>query len=236
MLGSKVGKAYCKKHGFIDKLVDTNDEVAYCYKCYVEAERKKKRDRVLFVRTSQGNKTIGDDTYIINICSATDCPSKKLGFCKIPKECYAMKAERLYPTCLPYRRRQTKIWDMNSGEEIALQLVARARSSNKEIKFVRFSEAGDFRDQSDVDKMSEVGRVLGRFGIGLYGYTAREDLDFSKCDKNMVVNGSGFMIHNAFTAVKKEEVEQGEWVCKQDCRVCDKCKERNGLWVRDSIK
>ena len=42
------------------------------------------------IKVRNGNSKIGKDTFILNITSATDCPTKKLGLCKIPKLCYAL--------------------------------------------------------------------------------------------------------------------------------------------------
>ena len=44
--------------------------------------------------------------------------------------------------------------------------------------------------------------MLGKLGVKVYTYTARRDLDFSNV-KHLVVNGSGFMVHNNFTVVKE---------------------------------
>ena len=175
---------------------------------------------------SRGNRKIGRDTLIINITSATDCPSRRLGMCPLdnPDRCYALKAERLYPQCLPYRRRQTKLWDKLKPKEIAQSLIERIEHSKKpKIKYVRFSESGDFRCQADVDKMSEIASLLKPYKITVYGYTARKDLDFSKVSSNMVVTGSRFMVHNEF--VPGGDVSEG-YVCALNCRVCDLCKSR----------
>ena len=45
---------------------------------------------------SNGNSKIGNDTMILNMGSAMNCPSKKLGLCKLGSKCYALKAEKLY--------------------------------------------------------------------------------------------------------------------------------------------
>ena len=69
----------------------------------------------------KGNKKIGTNTLIFNMCSATDCPSKKRGLCQLPdtKYCYAFGAEIRYKAVLAYRRRQEKAWDKLSATDIA---------------------------------------------------------------------------------------------------------------------
>ena len=45
---------------------------------------------------SYGNKKLPNEILIVNITSATECPSDKLGFCKCSRICYAKKCERIY--------------------------------------------------------------------------------------------------------------------------------------------
>lgn len=171
---------------------------------------------------SQGNLKLGKDTLILNMTSATDCPSRKLGLCKIGNRCYAMKAERLYKSVLPFRRAQECQWQTWSVPELTS-----AVTQKRGVHFVRFSESGDFRSQNDVDKMSMFADILKYHHIRVYGYTAREDLDFSQVSDNMVVNGSGFMIHNQFTATP---IPTGT-TCPMNCRYCSLCKEPNGFSI-----
>jgi len=167
---------------------------------------------------SHGNKKLGKDTLIYNISSATDCASKKLGLCKLPCKCYAMKAERQYPAVLPFRRRQAKAWAQLKARQLAAHILEQAARKRVKIQYLRFNEAGDFRNQADVDKLCELARLLP--SLTVYGYTARKDLDFSKRPANLVINGSGFMIDNSFTAVK----EARGTVCGNSCKTCSLCK------------
>ena len=99
----------------------------------------------------------------------------------------------------------------------------------RELKFVRFSEDGDFRNQEDVDKLSEIAEGL-KGQLVVYGYTSRKDLDFSKVSDNLIINGSGFMVHNEFKAV--DTVPQGApFVCGGNCRGCNLCKEKRGIRI-----
>lgn len=183
------------------------------------------------IKVSKGNHKLGTDTLILNITSAAACPSKAKGLCKIPGKCYAAKAERQYPQVGPYREGQTKVWDKSPAEELAIDLVGIINRSRSPIRYLRFSEAGDFRHQEDVNKMSRIAELIAPHGIKVYGYTARNDLDYSRVSSNMTVNGSGFMVHNSFTAAAS--VDPGkELVCPGNCRICDKCKEHNGLEIK----
>lgn len=182
---------------------------------------------------SRGNKKLGKDTLIFNMTSATDCPSKALGLCKICNICYAMKAERLYPHSLPYRRRQAEYWANSTADKIAKDFQEEInRKTQVPIKYIRVSEAGDFRSQEDVDKLFKVVELLANTGVKVYVYTARKDLDFSKAPQSLTIQGSGFMVHNSFTATRKEDVKPTDIVCPGDCKICNMCKEHNNLDIK----
>lgn len=181
------------------------------------------------VLVSNGNRKIGKDTVILNITSAHDCVSDKKGLCKISHKCYAKKAEKQYKAVLPYRRRQEVQWDTMSGQQLAEainDLVSRKRSP---VKYLRFSESGDFRAQKDVNKLIQLAENTD---LIVYGYTARSDLDFSKRPSNMIVNGSSFMVDNSFTPITKEEAPNHDLVCGGDCSVCDWCKKAGNDDIR----
>jgi len=171
---------------------------------------------------SRGNKKIGRDTAIINFTSALECPSRRRGLCRVCQICYARKAERQYPAVLPYRRRQARQWQAQGIERIARELPALGR-----IKYVRFSEAGDFSGQRDVEKLGALARI--RPDLVFYGYTARRDLDFRDLPANVVVNGSAFPVHNTFTAVPA--YTPGAIKCQGNCRRCNLCKARRGIKI-----
>lgn len=117
------------------------------------------------LKVSNGNTKVGKDTFIMNITSATDCPAKKLGLCKIAKVCYALQPELRWKNkvrnCLRYRRQQTKMFDTFHAKKLADMLIEKARSKRKvDIKYLRISEAGDFRSQADVEKISTIADIL----------------------------------------------------------------------------
>ena len=185
------------------------------------------------IKVAKGNKKIGDDTLILNITSATDCPSKKLGLCKHPKICYAYHSE-IFRTaephnCLKSRRQAARIWRTLSSSEIAKQLKSKVKRAKKnKIKYLRFSESGDFRNQEDVLKLFRIARSLKGL-LKVYGYTARRDLDFTYAPSNLTVNGSNFMVHNNFIAKTRIDFEKTRGLkCKMNCRICNLCKVRRG--------
>lgn len=187
---------------------------------------------------TQGNHKLPKTTAIINITSAHDCPAKQHKMCPIPFNlCYALKAERSYrPEVLPYRRCQAKIWPLASPELIAEAIMAKSfRCTINRITLLRFSESGDFRNQYDVDKMSRIAYILNYAKIKVYGYTARSDLNFSRVDDNMIVNGSNTMIHNKYTAIPKKELKGHKFICPGNCRICSICSERAGRTIYAGI-
>ena len=186
------------------------------------------------LKVSNGNTKVGKDTFIMNITSATDCPTKKLGLCKIVKVCYALQPELRWcnkiKNILRYRRQQTKMFDTFHAKKLAELLIEKARSKRKtEIKYLRVSETGDFRSQADVKKISTIADILKEEEIKVYGYTARSDLNFENLSDNLVMNGSGFMLDNNFVAVKEYSGNAAK--CKQNCRICNLCKQKNGLTI-----
>lgn len=197
---------------------------------------------------SIGNRKLGHDTAIINVTSATSCPSRTLGLCSIGNKCYAMKAERLYPGCRPFRDRQSSAWDSETPQQIVdsiMEAVERSRrlygpgmpraDPSKVIKYVRLSEAGDFKNQTDVDKANTIAALLGAEGITMYGYTARRDLDFTqvKLNPHFVMQGTKFMIDNEFNPTTDPALldpttsAAGAEICDGKCPTCNKCKVKN---------
>lgn len=174
---------------------------------------------------SKGNLKLGHDTMIFNITPATYCTSRQMGLCKVGSKCYAMKAERIYKAVLPYRLRQSAFWDV---EDVPTFLNQFNKEKSKHIKYFRFNEAGDFRNQADVDKMSLIARALKTQGITTYGYTARTDLDFSKVE--FVINGSSWMADNEFRYLPKGSAALPV-MCPGDCRTCTLCKTKGGLVI-----
>jgi len=189
---------------------------------------------------ARGNLKLGNDTLILNMGSAENCPSKALGFCKVPGRCYAAKAERLYKNVLPYRTRQYNYWRNTNENSIAVDFDRLLKRITVPIKYLRFNESGDFYSQEDVQKLSNLSRYLKEFhNIITYGYTARQDLNFENI--HFLVKGSSHDSgNNGKTIVLKKyvikdqlstlsESEQKTWVvCPMSCKSCNICKKKNG--------
>lgn len=174
------------------------------------------------IKVKRGNSKLGKNTLIINITSSTDCYSKRLGLCAIPNRCYAMNPEYRFPQSLPYRRSQEVIWDNTPAEDIAYQLIEMQKHAYHKMQYLRFSESGDFKCQTDIYKMDNIARMIKPYGLITYGYTARCDLDYSNVE-NMVVNATGFMVANKIQLVNEYDNSM-QLKCRNNCRICNLCK------------
>lgn len=194
------------------------------------------------IKCSVGNLKVGKDTLIMNITSATECPSRRLGLCQVPAgACYALRAERQYPQVLPYRNSQTEIWDSLSAEEIAEDVKVLARRKRKvPIKYLRMQESGDFRHHGDLAKMSRIADLL-RGVVRVYTYTARRDLFQSpvRTSDNLVINGSGFMVDNNFRVVNKDQLQPGpkcRGIKGGGCFGCPLCKTKGRKVIQEVLR
>lgn len=201
----------------------------------------RRRTRII---CSIGNLKVGKDTLIMNITSATDCPSRRRGLCQVPPgACYALKAEKRYDAVLPYRRRQNRVWDSLTAEEIAedVKVLAGRRAGRRRkipIRYLRMQEAGDFRHSSDVAKMSRIADLLSGT-VGVYTYTARRDLFPTRTSSNLVVNGSGFMVDNNFQVVNKGALGPGpkcRGIKGGGCYGCPLCKVAGKRVIQEELR
>lgn len=178
-----------------------------------------------------GNSKLPAKTAIFNMTTATECPSKIMGRCKVADICYAIIPEKMYPkTCLPYRTRQAEYWDRISASDFVIDFMT-ARQRKRPINrpdTIRFSEAGDFRTQADVDKMEEIAELLSVVGIACYTYTARDDLDYRNV-RYLVINFSGFEAktqgnYGTYAAVDDVDDRPDNYgICPCDCTKCRRC-------------
>lgn len=136
---------------------------------------------------SFGNNKVADSTAIFNMNSASDCPNRESENCQVPWEsCYAGKAERMYPQVLPYRRRQEYLWDCMTADMFAEAFEYLVSRKRKPVDAIRFSEAGDFRNNADIIKVNEIARLVN---IDVYTYSASDYLDWSLAE-HFTVNAS----------------------------------------------
>jgi len=195
------------------------------------------RTRIL---CSIGNLKVGKDTLIMNITSATDCPSRQRGLCQVPPgACYALRAEKRFPAVRPYRNRQTDVWDQLTAEEIAEDIkVLAGRRRKIPLKYLRMQESGDFRHHGDLVKMSRLADLL-KGVVTVYTYTARRDLFPARTSSNLVINGSGFMVDNNFKVVNKGQVQAGprcRGIKGGGCFGCKLCKTKGGKVIQEVLR
>lgn len=171
----------------------------------------------------RGNKKIGKDTFIFNMGSYTNCPSRKLGLCKLNEACYARQPELQYKDiCINYRTTQEKLWINISANEFSDKLKAILKRLRKPIKFFRFNESGDFHSRECVSKVKDIARKNP--SISFYTYTHRKDLNLKSTPKNLNILTSNFKRKgmSAFKVVKK--IDKSKPYCKKNCRICSLCK------------
>ena len=160
---------------------------------------------------------------------AKTCPSRINGTCKVIEKgfkCYAEKAEDQYPSTVPaYRQAQEDYWRSTPSPRIFGEIVKKIKGRRKVTKYLRFNESGDFHNQRDIKKLSEIARGLKSIGVTTYGNTARSDLDFSRAE--FLVKGSGFNSKNGQTTVieRNEKLPEGYIICPGSCKSCDICKK-----------
>lgn len=206
---------------------------------YYTPGNEKYMKRVGKKKTKSG---VRQEVMIINICSAHNCPSRKLGFCQLknPNDCYALQAEKMYPDCKPFRDKQEKQWDENGAHWFISRIAKIQAKKRKKITHIRFDEAGDFKSSFDVLKMADIAKAVKKIGISTFTYTARRDLmekqnirGLFRVAPELVVNGSGFMVHNEYRTVSvnyKPKHKKEVW-CRNNCHICKMCKKKLGITI-----
>ncbi len=185
-----------------------------------------------------GNSKLPKTTAIFNMTSATDCVALALGLCHVEsvpgrRYCYALHDEQQFPRVLPFRRRQAKAWNEISAEVFAAVLF-KMRLDNP-FRMLRFNEAGDFRNQADVDKAEGVAARLSGAKILTHAYTSRSDLNFRNLLYLKVI-GSGFRSPGTMGEFKivaaGEDPPEGYLKCPGSCVACDACMRGQLVYTR----
>lgn len=176
-----------------------------------------------------GNKKIGNDTIIFNMQPAYRCISKILGLCQLSNSnnCYALRDEHQYKQVLEYRKRQQKYWK-DAPIDIILKDIIHIKQVRPKIKYIRFNESGDIIDLLDINKLNYLANKLKDHDILVYTYTARSDIfkrNTITLSDNLVINGSGFMVHNNFKVIT-EPLHTTGLLCVGHCKECVYCKTR----------
>ncbi len=179
-----------------------------------------------------GTDKTGDDTLLLNMGSAMRCVARDR--CQVlldGRKCYPAQVERLHPVVKAFRDRQQAYWEAHDAERIARDILDKIEGRDPATRFFRFNESGDFASQDCVDKLSAIARMLKQAaGIVTYGFTARDDLDFSRAE--FLVKGSGHDAGNNGRSVvigAGEPVPEGYARCPEDCRTCDLCMRPTGV-------
>lgn len=172
-----------------------------------------------------GSDKTGDDTLILNMGSATLCPARARCHVLLDgRKCYPAQVERLHPQVKLFRDRQAAYWLGASAEDIVADILAKVAGRDPPTRYLRFNESGDFASQACVDKLSSIAAALKDEGIVSYGFTARDDLDFSGA--TFLVKGSGHDRGNNGRSVvigPGDPIPEGLSLCPEDCRTCDIC-------------
>lgn len=190
-----------------------------------------------------GNKKLGNDTIIFNMHPATNCISKKLGLCQLknPNHCYAWMDEKQYKKVLAYRQRQHKVWKGDNIEKIVKDFI-HIKQVRPRIKYIRFNESGDITNLTDIQDLNYIAKQLKPYGITVYTYTSRYDMfkhnNITLVD-NLVINGSGFMVHNEFRVVDKSILERditNGLICRGACIDCVYCKTKLNKIIYEELR
>lgn len=181
---------------------------------------------------------------IFNMTSAMNCPSRKLGLCQLenPDKCYALKFEKLRKNVKNCHLFQEEFWANMSWHAMAIFIKAELEKAGKskakkklDTNYIRFNTSGDFRNTHDIFRLIDIACFFPK--VTFYGYTARKDLFtqeiLNALPQNIVVTGSGFMLHNEFRAVK--EITPGAITCPGDCSKCNLCKKRLGVVIENKL-
>ena len=181
---------------------------------------------------------------IVNFTSATACPAKRLGLCQCPVACYAKQQEEMWPTVLPFRTRQATWWETATSHQVNLAAdeMEQQRQNRQTVakdKVLRFSEAGDFVSQKQINLFAQFAQRLMSYGWTIYGYTARTDLNlFPLINIGVKINLSNdsktyAKVTNRFKAVK--QASGNSFLCQGDCRTCKVCRIVTGKTIEIAL-
>lgn len=167
-----------------------------------------------------GNSKIAKSVAIFNMNSATDCPNAETDNCQVDfDDCYAHKAENIYPQTLPYRRRQEYLWDNLDAETFAKAFVEMVSRKRNDVTAIRFSEAGDFRHRGDIIKVDRIAEILSAEGITCYTYSASDYLDWGDAENFTVNQSNNFSEYGdrLYSAVpEQQDIPTGAIQCPHD--------------------
>jgi len=183
------------------------------------------------IKIRRHNKKLGKQTIVFNMGPAVNCPSKDLNLCNLGNKCYALKSEKMYKSVIPARQQQKKYW-LNTDIDTIIKDIKEYIKNKPLIKYFRFNESGDFFTKNCILKVFKIAKNIPQ--ITFYLYTHRIDLKgyFDKNKpKNLIINGSGFMVDNNFKVITKEYLKNisryniTDSICCGSCIDCNLCKK-----------
>lgn len=190
---------------------------------------------------SDGNKKLVPNFetafFVWNIPAVVTCPFRT-AMCTA--DCYAVKAEKAYPTVLPARRDNFEMSKLPSFvADMTDFIMSRAKKMRKNKLIVRIHESGDFYNQEYANKWLEIMRnCLSDTRIVFIAYTKSfryfDGVDLpenfrlrasiwadTKPEQIEIVKRNGWPI---YTAVEKFSDDDTFHQCRcSDCAGCGKC-------------
>lgn len=109
---------------------------------------------------SKGNAKLADTIGIFNLPAVKTCPNCS----KCAKSCYALKAERLYPSVKACREANLEATKLPTFVGDMVQLITKAK-----VMVVRIHESGDYYSQTYADSWSAIAALLPH--VRFYCYT-----------------------------------------------------------------
>jgi len=168
------------------------------------------------------NKKLGPKIWVWNL------PTK---VCKTQCEyCYARKAERLWPSVLPFRKKNLEFSKSNAF----VPEMIRALKSEKGNLTIRIHESGDFYNLKYAEKWFEIMETCSH--VKFFGYTkSKFGYMFSSMDNfNLIESVFPDGVHNVFNTISELKAGAKKYkaaICNygisgkkqlkcQDCKIC----------------
>jgi hypothetical protein len=126
------------------------------------------------ITMSAGNKKLDKSIGIFNLPAGKDYTCENT--CK---NCYAIKAQYLYPQVLPCRIRNFEASKQENFVSLMVALIVKAK-----FKVVRIHESGDFYSIEYMQKWDNIAKQLPE--IKFYAYTKRNFVEFTANNVNIV--------------------------------------------------
>lgn len=135
--------------------------------------------------------------------------------------CYARKAERAYPDCLPCRQRNWRAAESPDFVDVMVTIIRAQRRRR-----FRIHESGDFYSQAYVDKWISIAKALP--SVRFLAFTKAFALDFSRRPPNFTVIWSVWpdtiaQVPTGPRAYAGDCAPRGAVECHGKCDACGAC-------------